>query len=337
MRLLILGGTRFVGPAVVEAALNRGWDVTAFNRGLSGADPEGVQVVHGDRSVSGDVADLASRGPWEAVIDLAGYVPRETLAVCRALEAVAGRYTFMSTVSVYRDWPSEPLSESSAVLECPPDAGPDYGEDVEDGPTQYGYQKSGSEEAVRQTFGADRALTLRPGVVLGPREYVGRLPWWLQRIAAGGPVLAPGREDRTIQPIDVRDLAEFAVHAATAKLTGALNMAAPIDGATFGDLLHACIQTTGSMTELVWTPDADLLAQGVRQWSELPLWRIHKGVWQVDSSTALAAGLQARPIRETVADTWRWMRDEGYSVSDQRATEIGITREKERAIIAAGG
>ena len=192
MRLLVLGGTRFVGHAVATAAIRQGWEVTTFNRGLSGADVAGVNVIRGDRTLPGDLARLAADRPWDAVIDTSGYVPREVLAACKCLEPVAGRYVFMSTVSVYRGWPVEPLSEASEVLYCPPDAGPDYGEDVEDGPTRYGYQKAGCELAVTSTFGPDRSVPLRPGVVLGPREYVGRLPWWLNRVAAGGRVLAPG-------------------------------------------------------------------------------------------------------------------------------------------------
>jgi nucleoside-diphosphate-sugar epimerase len=209
MRLLVLGRARFVGWAIVDAAVGCGWEVTTFNRGLSGADVAGVGAVRGDRGRMADVDRLADAGPWDVVVDTSGYVPRETLAVCERLEPVAGRYVFMSTVSVYRGWPAEPLSESSEVLFCPADAGQEYGEDVEDGPTRYGYQKSGCEQAVMQTFGADRSAILRPGVVLGPRETVGRLPWWLTRIAAGGRVLAPGLPQRSIQPVDVRDLAAF--------------------------------------------------------------------------------------------------------------------------------
>ena len=137
----------------------------------------GVQALRGDRTRPDDVARLVEAGPWDAVVDTSGYVPREVLAVCERLEPATGRYVFLSTVSVYRGWPAEPLAEESEVLYCPPDAGPGYGEDVEDGPTRYGYQKSGCELAVAQTFGAGRSTCLRPGVVLGPREYVGRLPW----------------------------------------------------------------------------------------------------------------------------------------------------------------
>jgi 2'-hydroxyisoflavone reductase len=333
MRLLVLGGSRFVGHAVVSAALGQGWDVTIFNRGLSGPDFPGVTVVRGDRTRDADVTRLADAGPWDAAVDTSGYVPRETLAVAERLEPVAGMYVFMSTVSVYRDWPVKPLSEDSAVLYCPPDAGPDYGEDTEDGPTRYGYQKSGCELAVTETFGARRSVILRPGVVLGPREYVGRLPWWLRRVADGGRVLAPGSPDRSIQPVDVRDLATFALHAAQRELPGIYNVAAPIGRETFGGMLHACAEITGSDAEFVWVPDDQLLAQQVRQWSEIPLWRTFPGVWKVAADAAMNAGLTCRPLAATAADTWTWMREAAAEFGDERAAELGLSREREQQIL----
>lgn len=334
MHLLVLGGTRFVGQAVVAVALNRGWEVTTFNRGLAGPDDvAGVRAIRGDRSQSADLAGLSEAGPWDAVVDTSGYVPREVLGVCELLEPLARRYVFMSTVSVYRGWPVEPLSEESEILYCPADAGPDYGEDVEDGPTRYGYQKSGCELAVRQTFGDGRCTSLRPGVVLGPREYVGRLPWWLRRVAGGGRILAPGSPDRSIQPVDVRDLAAFALRAAEG-VAGAYNVAAPIGRETFGGLLHACAEVTRADAEFVWVPDEELLASGVRQWSEMPLWRTFPGVWRVDSAAALGAGLTCRPLAATVADTWSWMQRSGEVFEDARASEIGISLERERQILA---
>jgi len=304
---------------------------------MSGADTPGVRALRGDRTRPDDVARLVDAGPWDAVVDTSGYVPREVLAVCGRLEPVTGRCVFMSTVSVYRGWPVEPLSEDSEVLYCPPDAGPDYGEDVEDGPTRYGYQKSGCELAVAQAFGAGRWTALRPGVVLGPREYVGRLPWWLRRVAAGGRVLAPGAPDRSIQPVDVRDLAAFALDAAERGIPGAFNVAAPVGGETFGGMLRACAEVTVSDAEFVWVPDAQLLAQGVRQWSEMPLWRTFPGVWQVNPGAAAGAGLSCRPLAATVADTWAWMRGGNAALDDERAGEVGISRERELRILASVG
>jgi 2'-hydroxyisoflavone reductase len=334
MRLLVLGGTRFVGHAVVASALADGWEVTTFNRGVSGTDLAGVRAVHGDRTRGADLASLAAAGPWEAVIDTSGYVPCEVLASCAVLEPLTHHYVFMSTVSVYQGWPAESLTEASEVLYCPPGAGPDYGEDTEDGPTQYGYQKSGCELAVVTTFGPDRSTLLRPGVVLGPREYVGRLPWWLNRAAAGGRVLAPGSPDRSIQPVDVRDLANFAVRAAAGGIGGAFNVAAPAGRETFGGMLRAGAQVTGSDAEFVWVPDERLLAQGVRQWSEVPLWRTFPGVWRVDSASAAAQGLSCRPLADAVADTWAWMQEGHAPGDDERAAEIGISREREQQILS---
>ena len=334
MRLLVLGGTRFVGHAVVAAALRQGWEVTTFNRGLSDADVAGVDAIRGDRTLAADLARLAAAGPWDAVVDTSGYVPREVLNACERLEPVVSSYIFMSTVSVYRGWPVEPLSEASEVLYCPPDAGPGYGEDVEDGPTRYGYQKSGCELAVTSTFGPERSVLLRPGVVLGPREYVGRLPWWLNRVAVGGRVLAPGSPDRSIQPVDVRDLAGFAIRSAAGGIAGAYNVTAPEGWETFGGLLGACAEVTGSGAEFVWIPDEQLLAYGVRQWSEMPLWRTFRGVWQVSSVAAQAAGLSCRPLAATVADTWAWMQDTAVRAGGERAAEIGISLEREQQILA---
>jgi 2'-hydroxyisoflavone reductase len=335
MRLLVLGGTQFVGHAVVSAALGLGWEVTTFNRGLSGADVAGVKVIRGDRTLPADLVRLAAAGPWDAVIDTSGYVPREVLAACKRLEPLAARYVFMSTVSIYRGWPVEPLSEASEVLYCPPDAGPDYGEDVEDGPTRYGYQKSGCELAVTSTYGADRSALLRPGVILGPREYVGRLPWWLTRVAAGGRVLAPGSPERSIQPVDVRDLAKFALRSVAVGISGAYNVTAPIGRETFGGMLAACAHVTESNPEFVWVPDRKLLACGVRQWSEMPLWRTFPGVWQVDSAAAHAQGLECRPLAETVFDTWSWMQSDSPETGDERANEIGISPDRELRILAS--
>jgi len=320
---------------VASVGLGHSWEVVAFNRGLSAPDVPGVRTLRGDRTKAADLAGLAAAGPWDAVVDTSGYVPRDVLAACECLEPVTAHYVFMSTVSVYRGWPAEPLTEASEVLYCPPDVGPDYGEDTEDGPTQYGYQKSGCELAVTATFGQTRSTVLRPGVVLGPREYVGRLPWWLNRVAAGGRVLAPGSPDRSIQPVDVGDLAEFAARSALQGIGGAYNVTAPVGRETFGGMLEACTVVTGSGAEFVWVPDEQLVAHGVRQWSEIPLWRTFPGVWRVDSSAAQAKGLVCRPLAATVQQTWVWMQSETAPGGDERASEIGISREREQSILAS--
>jgi nucleoside-diphosphate-sugar epimerase len=339
MKLLVMGGTWFLGRAVVDEALGRGWEVTTFNRGVSGHGAPGVTAVHGDRTDRHDLARLAALGPWDAVVDTSAseMPPRVVLDGTQALARAVGRYVFVSTVSVYRGWPDDDLTEQSPVLPCPPDAGPDYGAmpPGADGPnTHYGTQKAGSENAVLEIF-RDEAVLLRPGVILGPGEYVGRLPWWLNRVAAGGRILAPGDPARSIQPVDVRDVAAFAVDQAAAPTGGTFNVTAPIGRETMGGFLDSCLHATGSNGELAWVPDAALIEQGVKQWTEIPLWRTHAGVWRIDSSGAYTAGLACRPLAETVTDTWAWLQGNGRPVDHPRWAEHGIDREREARILAA--
>lgn len=342
MRILVMGGTWFLGRAVAEAALSRGWDVTLFNRGRTGTAPAGTESVHGDRTVTADLERLADHGPWDAVVDTSAgaLAPADVYAGTRLLEPVAGRYVFTSTVNAYRGWPSEPLTEDSVLLDAPPDADADYGRlpDDWDGPDwYYGRQKAGAERACTVAFGSDRAVILRPGVILGPGEYVGRLPWWLNRAHRGGRMIAPGTPTKPIQPIDVRDVAEFALHQAQAHEGGAYNCVAPIGHDTMGGFLTACVLETGGEAQLAWAPDKLLLDHDVQQWTELPLWRTHPGVWNIDSTRAQEAGLRCRPLAETVADTWSWLQSGQAPVEHPRWAEHGIAPEKESVLLAALG
>ncbi|GAA3251121.1 NAD-dependent epimerase/dehydratase family protein [Dactylosporangium siamense] len=338
MRLLILGGTWFLGRALGEAAFEQGWSVTTFNRGVSAFDLPGVQVIRGDREQPGDWSRLAEHGPWDAVIDTIGYVPSQVLAGAKALEPVMGRYVFLSSVNVYTGWPNEPLNDVSPVFDCPPDADADFGADLGYA-GQYGALKAGCERAVVETIGTDRATVLRPGVILGPNEYVGRLTWWLARAERGGHLLAPGPPERPIQPIDVRDVARFAMRCATGRQNGSFNLTAPVGHATFADLVSACIDTTGADTEPVWVDPSWLVERGVQQWTELPLWRTHSGVWNVDSSRATEEGLRCRPLATTVADTWSWMTAGGAAVTGSgeasRAADHGLATLRELEILRA--
>ncbi|MFM9371902.1 NAD-dependent epimerase/dehydratase family protein [Streptomyces sp. Da 82-17] len=342
MKILVLGGTWFLGRAVAQVALDRGWEVSAFNRGRSGVAPEGVTEIHGDRTVRSDVAELASHGPWDAVIDTSAseLAPRDVLAGAQALAPVAGRYVYISTVNAYRGWPNEPLSEVSEVLDGPADADINYGRlPVDwDGPDwYYGRQKAGSERAALESFGEERVSILRPGVILGPGEYVGRLPWWLSRAKRGGSILAPGDPAQGIQPIDVRDVAEFALDQAQASGGDAYNVTAPIGHETMRGFLSACLEVTGGSGDLVWAPDDLLIDHGVQQWTELPLWRTHAGAWRIDSTRAQQAGLRCRPLAETVADTWEWLSSGGTPVEHPRWAEHGISVEKEAEVLAKLG
>lgn len=333
MDILVIGGSVFLGRTIVEAAMARGHAVTTFNRGRTGTDVPGAAVVHGDREDKADLERLAAAGPWDAVIDVCGFTPRVVGDSVRALNGRAPTYAFVSSISAYEDWPKARVDEQSPRFACAPDA------DETDG--DYGILKAGCERAVESEF-EGRVLVVQPGLILGPYENVGRLPWWLRRIAAGGPVLAPGDPDRPMQVIDARDLAVFILDRVEAGAEGRYLASGAPDNTTMGRFLADCVEATGSATELVWVDDDFLLAREVSPWTELPLWtpptEDMAGVWQPVSAKAAADGLVCRPVGETVADTWAWLKAAGLpeelpSYRGHAGTQ-GIDREKEQRLLA---
>ena len=301
MRLLVLGGTRFVGRAVVEEALARGWDVTALHRGVTGRLPEGVRRLSADRTRREDLARALSGGEWDLVVDTWAGAPRVARDAARLLAGRARSYGYVSSLSVYV-W-GEHRDESSPLVAGDPGA--------EDG--DYAAQKRGAELAVLEAFPG--ALLARAGLVLGPYEDIGRLPWWLTRIARGGRVVAPGRPARPLQYVDVRDLASWLLSGLAAGLSGPYDAVCRSGHATTEQLLQACVAATGSDAELVWVGEEDLAAAGVQPWVQLPCWVPEEGEFagflEADASRAGAAGLACRPVGDTVRDTWRWLQQEG--------------------------
>ncbi|ONH32801.1 reductase [Pseudofrankia asymbiotica] len=312
MRLLVLGGTEFVGTAVVDAGLARGDDVTVFHRGRHPAPP-GVTALRGDRTAPGGLAALAEDGgEWDVVVDTWSWAPAAVRDAARLLEPRAGHYAYVSSRSVYT-FPipagETGLAENAPVVDGSPD-------DAEDGGlAAYNRMKRGGELAALAVFGEDRSLLARPGLILGPGENLGRLPWWLNRAARGGRMLAPGPADLPFGYLDVRDLAGWLLDAAAAGAAGPFDLQSPPEHATTATLLAACLAATGSDAELVWTDPAVILAAGVRPWTGLPGWAppgdFHASVHLADVSRALAAGLRARPLADTAADTWAWLRTLG--------------------------
>ena len=334
MRLLILGGTWFLGRTLAEQAVSRGWQVTCFNRGRTGVDAAGVESVRGDRTNPADVQRLATTGAWDAVVDTSVYEPPDALLTARALRPVSDRYLLVSTVSAYQQWPHEPVNEDSPLWPSRIDArerDPDIA--AMPGAYAYGTLKAGCELAVREVYG-QAASIVRPGVVLGPYEYVGRLPALLGRAVRGGRMLAAGDPSQPIQPVDVRDLSEFTLRLVEDGTGEAFNVAAPIGHATYGELLDACVEATGSNAELVWADGQWLSDQGVRQWTEMPLWRTPAGTWAMDPSRAHGAGLACRPLRDTVLDTWHWLQAE-QPVPHERQAEHGLDPVREPELLAA--
>jgi len=320
MRILILGGTVFLGRHVADAALARGHELTLFNRGRTNPElfPE-AEKLRGDRD--GDLGALEGRA-FDAVVDTSGYVPRIVRDTLGALGEV-GHYTFVSSISVYADL-SQPPTESSPVGTL------DRETEEVDGET-YGPLKALCEAAVRERF--RDAFVVRPGLISGPWDPTGRFTYWPVRVAEGGSVLAPAPPDAPAQIVDVRDLAEWVVDAAERRLAGTYN--AICEPFSFEGLLDTCRSVARSDAEFVWA-DPDFLAEHeVGEWMELPLWirdPAFARMLEVDASAPLAHGLRIRPLEQTVADTLEWARTDAGSALEPPA---GLDRAKERVILDA--
>jgi nucleoside-diphosphate-sugar epimerase len=328
MRLLMLGGTEFVGRAVVEGALERGWEVTVFHRGRHEAPP-GAAVLRGERGTEGGLAALAD-GEWDAVVDTWSGAPVTVRDTARLLAGRARTYAYVSSRSVYTYPAPAGLDEDGPVVDASPGDGPDV---------DYARAKRGGELAAAESFG-DRALQVRAGLILGPYENIGRLPWWLTRIARGGPVLAPGPRDLPLQYVDARDLAAWVLDAAAAGLGGAYNLVSPPGHTTMGELLDACAAVTGGGAELRWTEPEAVLAAGIEPWTELPVWlppgELYDTLHTADVSRALATGLRCRPVTETVADTWTWLRSLG-GAAPRRPDRPPVGLDPQKEAKALGG
>ncbi len=262
MRLLVLGGTEFVGRAVVEAALGRDWEVTVFHRGRH-EPPAGVRSLHGDRTAPDGLAALSEGdGAWDVVVDTWSAAPRAVHDAARLLRDRAERYVYVSSCSVYA-WPRDAgYTENSPLVE---------GAFADAEQSDYARDKRGGELAAVDAFGADRSLLVRAGLILGPYENIGRLPWWLTRVARGGPVLAPGPRDLPVQYVDVRDLARWTLDAVEKRASGPYNLVGPAGHATMGTLLDACVEVTGAAAELRWTDPEVILDAGIEPWQHLPV------------------------------------------------------------------
>jgi 2'-hydroxyisoflavone reductase len=328
--VLVLGGTVFLGRAVVAEALALGARVTTFNRGLSGSPAPGVEQITGDRTQATDLDRLAGRR-FDVVVDTSGYVAADVARSAERLAPAAGHYAFVSTINVFPGWPEQADYRAGGVYPAPPDAArADFPADLDPGQS-YGWLKAGAESAVRQAFGPERSSLLRAGLIVGPYDNVGRLPWWIDRVARGGEVLVPGTADDPFVAIDARDLARFALRA----VPGALETTGPAGRDTRGSLMATIRATTGADAGFCYVGDDWLAAQGVEAWTEVPLWSPDSpGLWAHDGAPAQAAGLVSRPLRDTVADTWAWMRTipGGWRPSERTP---GLTPIREAELLAA--
>jgi 2'-hydroxyisoflavone reductase len=309
VRILVLGGTKFLGRAIAADALGRGHDLTLFNRGETnpGLFPE-AEKLRGDRSK--DLSALEGR-TWDAVIDPSGYTPAAVRATAETLRD-SGRYVFVSSVSVYADFSRGP-TEDSPVAEL----GDLPVDELSDDYSNYGPLKALAEAEARRVFG-DRALVIRPGLIVGPHDPTGRFTYWAQRLARGGEILAPAPPERKSQFVDVRDLAAWTVDAVERGLSGTFN--ATNEGVPWGELLAGA--------DVTWVSDEFLQEHGVGSWMELPLWIPDPewaGMHEADVGRAVAAGLSFRPLQETLSGAAEAPAVDG----------VGLTAEREAELLAA--
>ncbi|MGH2529629.1 MAG: epimerase [Actinomycetota bacterium] len=329
MKLLVIGGTRFVGRHAVERAVERGHEVTVFHRG--GSEPgEGfpdVEHVHGDRD--GGLSALKDR-TWDAALDTCGYVPRVVRRSARLPGIAAGHYTFVSSLSVYPD------HVDLGATEATPGHGPPFPDTEEITGESYGPLKVACEREVQGAF-PGRALIVRPGFIVGPYDPIDRFSYWVRRAAMGGEMLAPEPADLRVQLVDVRDLVAFVVDHAEAGTGDVFNVTGPDGVLTMRELLEACVAAGDADTETIWVGQAFLRQRGLHEggehgWEQLPYWYPEvAGFSGFDVSKALGAGLRFRPLAETIAHTLAWDRTRGQTWP----MGAGITPEAERALLDA--
>jgi 2'-hydroxyisoflavone reductase len=322
MKILILGGTRFLGRHLVDAARAGGDEVTLLNRGRTAPDLfRDVEQLRADRD--GGLGALGGRN-WDAVIDTCGYVPRVVRQAVEWLSARVRRYVFISSVSVYRDFSRAGITEDAEVSALSDPT-------TEDVLPNYGALKAACESVVQEAFGT-RALVIRPGLIVGPHDPTERFSYWVRRCAKGGTLLAPDAPQYPVQFIDVRDLARWTIDLVRRDGAGVFNAIGPPQPLTLAEFLSSCARSLGSAIAPVWVPCHFLARHGVQPWTDLPLWAGDDdlGIAQIDGARAWSAGLTHRALEETVRDTWKWI--ERRAVKDPLA---GLSAAREAAVLAA--
>jgi 2'-hydroxyisoflavone reductase len=329
VKILIIGGTRFLGRHLVHSALVRGHEVTLFNRGLTHPDlfPQ-VETILGGREK--DLAQLSGR-EWDAVVDTCGYVPRIVRLSVSGLRGAGsvGRYVFISSLSAYENFRNIGIDESYPI-------GKLEDETVEEitGAT-YGPLKALCEQTVQNIFGSDHALIIRPGLIVGPYDPTDRFTYWPVRVARGGDMLAPEKPDAPIQIIDARDLSDFIIKLIEEKASGVYNATGPDYELTMGTMLETCKQVSNSDASFKWAPVQLLGRHEVAPWSDMPVWipntEEDAGFSRVDISKAIKSGLTFRPLEDTVRDTLEWAKTR----PSDREWRAGLGAQKEAKVLTA--
>ncbi|MCF7222543.1 NAD-dependent epimerase/dehydratase family protein [Marilutibacter chinensis] len=351
LRILVMGGTGFLGPHFVEAARARGHRLTLFNRGktnperFSGPEYDDIEQLHGDRKSDLSALDAGQR--WDAVLDTSAYVPADVTRSTRLLAPRVGQYLVVSTVSVYARNDLPGMDEGGELIRLPDPTVTEISGET------YGGLKALCEQAAEAGM-PGRTTIVRPGLIVGPGDTTDRFTYWPARADRGGEILAPGTPDAPTQFIDVRDLAAFLLHLLEQRTIGTFNADAPAGALTMGMLLDTCQQVArrmnvmncittpcpqapGANSTLTWVPAVFLERHDVQPWRDMPAWIPAEGEYagfgRVSTARAQAAGLGYRPLQETVHDTLAWWRS---LPAERRARpRAGLDAEKERAVLAA--
>ena len=333
LRLLVLGGTGFIGPPIVQHALERGHEVTIFTRGKTRSNLAGVEQLVGDRN--GDLDALRGR-TWDAVLDNNARDYRWVSQTTELLREKTNHYLFVSSISAYageatgydyvdEPWSGPPLDADSPLFQPPADFS--MGQEL-----PYGQTKSLAEKLTKDAF-PGRATIVRPGFIVGPGDPTDRFTYWPARIDKGGEVLAPGDGSDPVQYIDVRDLGEWIIRLVENETFGTFNgvgIGAPL---SMAEMLYGIRAVTSSSVEFTWLPIPFLREHDVESYSDMPIWIPGDPFSFVDNSRAMASGLTFRPLAVTARDTLDWHRSRPPAA--QAELRIGLKPDREQAVLAA--
>ncbi|MEH7505931.1 NAD-dependent epimerase/dehydratase family protein [Neobacillus drentensis] len=343
MKILVLGGSRFLGRTFVEEALRRNNEVTIFNRGIQNPGIKDVEVLAGNRF--GNLKALQNRY-WDVVLDTSGFIPYTVQNTTNLLKDRVKHYTFISSISVYQNWIQENLDEKYPTLEISLEEANKLSMDA-DGPIYeyYGHFKALCEQIAEKNM-PGRVLNVRAGQLIGPNDYTDRIPYWIHRIAKGGKVLVPGNQNRRVQVIDNKDLSNWILDMEEKGLTGTFNATGPDYPLTIKGFIDACIQVTGSNAEVVWADEKFLLDQKVAPWTEMPLWvpenfplmpeteEPWKGAFSINVDKAIQSGLTFRSLEESIVDIFEWVKTRDLTEDEWKS---GIRSEREKELLTLLG
>ncbi|MFB3163304.1 SDR family oxidoreductase [Neobacillus sp. 179-J 1A1 HS] len=335
MKILVLGGSRFLGRKFVEEAQRQNHEITIFNRGNQNEGFKEVEIITGDRL--NDLSKLKNRY-WDAVLDTSGFIPSSVLKSTELLKDRVKHYTFISSISVYKDWVQENFDETYPVYDMSLEKANELAKDSNI--YEYYGQFKALCEVVAEKAMPGRVANIRAGQLIGPNDYTDRIPYWIHRIAAGGRILAPGNPNRPVQIIDNKDLAHWILSMMANQTAGTFNATGPDYTLTMKEFLAACMKVTGTESEIVWASEKFLLENKVAPWTEMPLWVPEefplepelkdpwRGAFTVNIDKAIASGLTFRPLKESLTEIYEWEKQRNLA-SDEWKSGMSADREKE--------